>query len=215
MARYYLLLLLPALQSQADAAQADDRRAAATAATSWVQPLQQVPRTASNGGSPSGPAATSQTTQSGGQGASGLATIAARLYADTMPPRCTDVCSSATKFAAAMQGDGSWQDLNYKSKSHVSWPAVSHWDRLTSLAEAMHCPGCKEATAVALLPKIIVAVKYWQANNFLDPNCEQSLAVSRQWCHPTGFMLVRGCGTDTLHACNRVVERLWRAYGAE
>ena len=74
-----------------------------------------------------------------------LETVLSRLYAKSMPSKCADVCSSAASFARTMQSDGSWKDLNYMDKDRTVWADVTHFSRLSSLAEALHCKACGSA----------------------------------------------------------------------
>ena len=100
-----------------------------------------------------------------------LDTIRSRLFAESMPSTCSDVCRSATGFASSMQSDGSWKDIKYKDTDRTVWADVTHWNRLKSLSEALHCKACGPAGGKeALLPKIVAGMRFWKANNFLDPN---------------------------------------------
>ena len=105
-----------------------------------------------------------------------LTTILERLYSASGPPRpCTgsaaqSICSAAAHQASSMKSDGSWPDLKYSKPISNNKLPVDHWERLTTVAKAVHCGGCAAAGRPALQAKIASGISYWRTNNFLDPN---------------------------------------------
>ena len=63
-----------------------------------------------------------------------------------------------------LQPNGSWKDIDYKSKSVVNWPPIKHLERALLLAKAYSTKVTPYYNDNSLRDKIITALEYWKKN---------------------------------------------------
>jgi hypothetical protein len=158
-----------------------------------------------------------------------LTIILERLYSASGPPSpcagsaAQSICSGAAHQASSMKSDGSWPDLKYTKPIPNNKLPVDHWERLTTMAKAVHCGGCAAAGRPALQAKIASGISYWRTNNFLDPNwwmndfgapmaIEKLLVVMAN--ATTGPPLVAADAEYGITLLKRGTDPMWRPHGS-
>ena len=116
-----------------------------------------------------------------------LEVVRGRLYASAMAG-CNNQCGAAQGFSASLQPDGSWKDVNYTDQDRSEWKTSEHWTRLLVMGVALRCSTCSDNAPIikvalrcstcsdnaaphqGLLGSIKLALGYWVAKDFLNPN---------------------------------------------
>lgn len=75
----------------------------------------------------------------------------------------TSLVASAKTYMSNMKDDGSWPDVNYASKAQTNWPAMTHLNRLKTLAVAYVSPGSALKGDEKLYAQIVSGLNYWYA----------------------------------------------------
>ena len=68
-----------------------------------------------------------------------------------------------------IQKDGSWKDIDYKSRSVVNWPPIKHLERALLLSKAYSTKVSPYYNDNSLRDQIIAALQYWKKN---PPICD-------------------------------------------
>lgn len=82
----------------------------------------------------------------------------------------TSLVASAKTYMSNMKDDGSWPDVNYASKAQTNWPAMTHLNRLKTLAVAYVSPGSALKGDEKLYAQIVSGLNYWYAKKPVSTN---------------------------------------------
>lgn len=82
----------------------------------------------------------------------------------------TSLVASAKTYMCNMKDDGSWPDVNYASKAQTNWPAMTHLNRLKTLAVAYVSPGSALKGDEKLYAQIVSGLNYWYAKKPVSTN---------------------------------------------
>ena len=75
----------------------------------------------------------------------------------------TSLVASAKTYMGNMKDDGSWPDVNYASKAQTNWPAMTHLNRLKTLAVAYVAPESALKGDEEVYDQIVSGLNYWYA----------------------------------------------------
>jgi chondroitin AC lyase len=99
--------------------------------------------------------------------ADGLALVTRQLrelYLTVVPP------ANITATATALNADGAWPDVDYRSQQRSNWPTSLHLNRVQAMALAWARPETPAETKAALADAIHRALAYWAKHDLQCPN---------------------------------------------
>ncbi|KAJ7169923.1 polysaccharide lyase family 8 protein [Mycena filopes] len=86
--------------------------------------------------------------------------------------------SSIPQWLETLNSSGQWPDVDYTAgctAQRANWPAENHWTRIATLAGAWHggLPGADPSyvKSASLRASIALAMDWWFANDFTNPDC--------------------------------------------
>ncbi len=103
------------------------------------------------------------------QGAKPLSLILARHRSLILNRKMPDT-KTIEEYKKSLQEDGSWPDVDYKSKARAKWPPGQHLRRIEAMALAYAQAGHKLHGDMALLKPIDLALGHWLANGYVSSN---------------------------------------------
>jgi len=108
----------------------------------------------------------------GGEGTGDVKTVRQRLIDTLVPPRGPAPISEkeAGALLDSLQGDGRWPGIDYASQQRASWAPGNHVRRALELARAYRAPGHALRGRPEVRDKILLALRWWIANDLQCPN---------------------------------------------
>lgn len=76
----------------------------------------------------------------------------------------------AMEFAGSLREDGSWPDIDYKSKDRSGWPPKGHLNRLLIMTRSLASDGPDAANRKLLADSINRGLAFWRQHDFICPN---------------------------------------------
>jgi chondroitin AC lyase len=116
---------------------------------------------------------TSQAPPSASSASSDLVLIRDRYVLSVLPAQPSaieSVQAESAKYAAALQADGSWSDINYTDASRSVWANADHLDRLLVMAKSARVSRNAGRQDEALESKILLALKWWTDRDYHNTN---------------------------------------------
>ncbi len=102
-----------------------------------------------------------------------METVKARLREALIPTTARTVESAtqaARGYAASLQADGSWPDVDYSDRTPGPWKTSQHLARVATLARAYQIPNQPLYHAADLKARTLLALDYWLQHDFRNPN---------------------------------------------
>jgi chondroitin AC lyase len=81
-----------------------------------------------------------------------------------------DVNAAGSKYADALQADGSWADIKYTDDARSVWVNADHLDRMLVMAKSARLKRNEGHADVELEGKILLALKWWTDHDYRNPN---------------------------------------------
>lgn len=78
--------------------------------------------------------------------------------------------ADAAEAMKALQPDGSWKDVDYKSKDNARWKPAQHMSRIKTMALALRAPDSPLKDNAELKTATLKALGYWLKHDFRAPN---------------------------------------------
>lgn len=104
---------------------------------------------------------------------SDLATVRDRFVRSVLPSGAAaiaDVDSASEKYAAALNPDGNWSDINYNNAERSVWANGEHLNRLLVMTKAARVAREKGHPNEALEGNALLALKWWTDHDYRNPN---------------------------------------------
>lgn len=109
----------------------------------------------------------------GSTGEADLAVVRDRFVRSVLPigkSAVEQVNAASRKYAAALEADGSWADINYNDAARSVWANSDHLNRLLVMAKAARVARNSGHPDVALESKVLLALKWWTDHDYRNPN---------------------------------------------
>ena len=104
-------------------------------------------------------------------GKADLMTVKKRIYASRLPAADdTRTATQAAGHAKSISPDGTWKDVDYRSRQPSSWPAARHLGRLRVMAGALRQPGGEMAGNAGLKAATLRGLDHWLKKDYRNPN---------------------------------------------
>jgi chondroitin AC lyase len=84
----------------------------------------------------------------------------------TQPVQIEYVHTESEKFAAALQPDGSWSDIDYGDSALPSWPVTGHLERTLIMAKSARLYRNAGHPNNALETRLMLAIKHWTDHDY-------------------------------------------------
>jgi rhamnogalacturonyl hydrolase YesR len=126
------------------------------------------------------------------------------------------------KLMATQSADGSWPDVDYKSTPRQNWPALNHFQgHLHDLVISYALPGSPLFKDPDLKKKILLAIDWWEKNDFKNPNWWfQYIGMPAYYLGPVLLVMKDDLtpeelkkGVEILDRCNLKGHDTWRSGG--
>ncbi|MHC4915914.1 MAG: polysaccharide lyase 8 family protein [Planctomycetota bacterium] len=100
-----------------------------------------------------------------------LDTVKQRIYESLLPAAGdTRAAGRAAGYAKSVSPEGTWKDVDYRSRQPSSWPTAGHLRRLRVMAGALRQPGGKMAGNAGLKAATLRALDHWLKKDYRNPN---------------------------------------------
>ena len=86
------------------------------------------------------------------------------------PAAVAAVHAESAKYAASLEADGSWPDIDYTAQSPTLWVTDDHLERVFAMAQSARLERNAGHPDDALEDKAILALKWWTDHDYKDPN---------------------------------------------
>ena len=103
---------------------------------------------------------------------SNIATVRERYVNSILPPESayTFLHQEAQKYAASLNADGSWPDIDYTASARSAWRTADHLERVLSMAKSARIDRDQNHPDAELEAKILLALKWWDDHDYRNPN---------------------------------------------
>ncbi|HEV2487968.1 MAG TPA: polysaccharide lyase family 8 super-sandwich domain-containing protein [Terracidiphilus sp.] len=121
---------------------------------------------------PANPTTGQEATAAASQGTD-LAVVRDRFVHAVLPvgdSAIEQVNAASRKYAAALQTDGSWSDINYTDAARSVWVNADHLNRMLVMAKSARLARNGGHPDEALEGKILLALKWWTDHDYRNPN---------------------------------------------
>jgi hypothetical protein len=78
--------------------------------------------------------------------------------------------ADSARYAAALQPDGSWSDINYADVNRSVWTTTDHLERILAMAKLARLDRNQDRPDDALEGKIRLGLKWWTIHDYQNPN---------------------------------------------